>query len=57
MAEKLDPKETVSFEEALKMEIAINQALIDLLIEKNIITEKELMTKIQGIKLRERDYF
>ena len=55
MAEKLDPKETVSFEEALKMEITINQAIIDLLIEKNIITEEELMQKIQEIKFREKD--
>lgn len=32
MAEKLDPMETVSVEEALKMEIMVNQALIDILV-------------------------
>ena len=47
MAEKIDPKETVSFAEALRMEMTINQAIIDLLIEENIISEEELMKKIQ----------
>jgi len=32
------------------MEIIINQALMDLLIEKNIITEQEMMAKIKTIK-------
>lgn len=40
----------VSIEEALKMEININQALIDLLIEKGTITEEELLKKIRLIK-------
>jgi len=50
MAEKLDSAETVSLDEALKMEMIINQALMELLIEKNIITEQEMVAKIQTIK-------
>lgn len=44
-----EPQE-VSLEEALKMEIIINQALIDLLVEKGIITEEELMEKVRELK-------
>ena len=50
MAEKLDKLETVNLDEALKMEMIINQALMDLLIEKGIITEEEMMVKIKAIK-------
>ena len=50
MAEQLDKSETVSFEEALKMEMIINQALMDLLVEKGIITAEEMMAKIKAIK-------
>ena len=50
MAEKLDKKETVNLDVALKMEMIINQALMDLLIEKGIITEDEMMEKIKAIK-------
>lgn len=48
MSEKEDVE--VSIEEALKMEININQALIDLLIEKGIITEEELLEKVRLIR-------
>jgi len=50
MAEKLDPAETVSLDEALKMEMIINQALMDLLVEKGVITEQEIKAKIKTIK-------
>ncbi len=50
MAEKLDKAETVDLVEAMKMEMIINQALMDLLIEKGIITEEEMMAKIKAIK-------
>ena len=44
----LKPKrETVSVEEALRTEIMINQALIDLLIAKGIITQEELLERIK----------
>ena len=38
MATQLNPNEVVSLREALDMEIIINQALIDLLVSKGIIT-------------------
>ena len=50
MAEKLDQAETVNLVEALKMEMIINQALMDLLISKGIITEEEMMAKIKAVK-------
>ena len=50
MAEKLNQAETVNLVEALKVEMIINQALMDLLIEKGIITEEEMMVKIKAIK-------
>ncbi|MFH1216535.1 MAG: hypothetical protein V1706_08540 [Pseudomonadota bacterium] len=43
-------KQTVSVEDALKMEMLINQALIDLLIEKGIFTQKELLKKIADLR-------
>lgn len=48
----MDDKEPmeVSVEEALEMEIILNQALTDILIEKGIITEEELLEKIDIVK-------
>lgn len=48
----MDDKEPmeVTIEEALEMEIILNQALTDILIEKGIITEEELVEKIEAIK-------
>ncbi len=40
----------VSVEEALRMEIILNQALTDILIEKGIISEDELLEKVKAIK-------
>ena len=40
----------VTVEEALEMEIILNQALTDILIEKGIFTEKELLEKIDILK-------
>ncbi len=42
-------REEVSLKEALHSEILINQALIDLLVTKGIITQEELMDRIQVI--------
>jgi len=55
MAEKLDGSEIVHLDEALKMEMIINQALMDLLIEKGIIAEEEMMAKIKAVK-KSMDY-
>ena len=47
-----DTRETqeVSLAEALQMEILVNQALIDLLVEKGIISQDELLEKIEELK-------
>jgi hypothetical protein len=50
MATQLNPNEVVSLREALDMEIIINQALIDLLVSKGIITQEEIMDKIEEIR-------
>ena len=42
-------REEVSLKEALHTEILINQALIDLLVQKGIITHEELMEQIKTI--------
>jgi hypothetical protein len=41
----------ISAEEILRTEIIVNQALIDILIAKQVITEEELVSSIQKIKL------
>ena len=50
MANKANSNEVVSLREALNMEMVINQALIDLLVSKGIITQEELMQKIEEIR-------
>ena len=54
MAELLNETAVISAEDALKTEIILNQALVDILIAKKIITEEELITAIKEIK-QERD--
>jgi hypothetical protein len=53
MGQKVDPRETVSFGEALRMEMIINQALIDMLVAKGIITHEELHARILEIKQKQ----
>jgi hypothetical protein len=43
-------RETVSLEETLKTEMIVNQALIDLLIAKGIITQEELLDRIRELR-------
>ena len=50
MGSKTNQNDIVPLREALNMEIMINQALIDLLVSKGIITQKELMNKISEIR-------
>jgi hypothetical protein len=51
MATKAKPNDIVSLREALNMEIIVNQALIDVLVAKGLITKKELLAKIDEIRL------
>ncbi len=50
MANKANQNDVIPLREALNMEIIINQALIDILVAKGIITQEELMAKIEEIK-------
>jgi hypothetical protein len=50
MAELFDTSAVITAEEALKTEIILNQALIDILITKKIITEEELIAVIKKIQ-------
>ena len=50
MANIAKPSDVLSLNEALNMEIIINQALIDILAAKNIFTQEELMEKIEEIR-------
>ncbi len=50
MATKLDPKETVSFEELLMSNVYTQEALINLLAAKGIITKAELLDEIKEVK-------
>ena len=53
MAELIAEPTVISAEDALRTEIILNQALIDILIAKNIISEDELISGIKKI-MRER---
>ena len=54
MAERIVTQTVISAEEALRTEIILNQALIDSLITKKLISEDELINGIRKIK-RERE--
>jgi len=50
MAEKLDPKERVTFKELLIANSIQVDALTQLLVEKGIITEQEFFSKLKQIQ-------
>jgi hypothetical protein len=50
MAQELDPKELVTFKEALISEIISSEALVNLLERKGIITKEELMKEIMAVQ-------
>ena len=50
MAEKLEKTEVVSVEDALQMEILVNQALIDVLVDKGILTYDEILKRVEKLK-------
>ena len=50
MAGKMENVEEVSVEEALQMEIIFNQALMDVLVAKGVITEKEVLDIVEEVK-------
>jgi hypothetical protein len=50
MAEKLDPKELVSFKEMLLNEVITSEAIINLLDRKGIISKQELMQEMKRVQ-------
>jgi len=54
MAEKLDPKEIVSFEELLMSNVYTQEALINLLEAKGTITKTEMLEEIKRLGNREK---
>lgn len=54
MAEQIITSTVISAEEALRTEIILNQALIDILIVKGIFSEDELINSVRKVK-RERE--
>jgi hypothetical protein len=50
MAEKLDPKQTVSFKELLMSEVIQMEAMINLLDEKGIISKQELLKEMKNVQ-------
>lgn len=50
MAERFTNQNALSAEEVLRTEILVNQALIDILIAKQIISEEELVNSIRNIR-------
>jgi hypothetical protein len=50
MGEKLDPNEMVTFQELLVSNVIEQEALINLLERKGIITKKELAEEIQRLR-------
>ena len=51
MAEQLDPKETVRFNEILMANSIMVETLAQLLMEKGIITNEEFFTKLKEIQV------
>jgi hypothetical protein len=50
MAEKLNSRETVTFEELLLSEVYTQEALINLLEQKGLIDKKELLEEIKRLR-------
>ena len=57
MANSINVNDTVSVSEALHMEIMINQALVELLVDKGLISQEELLERINTIRYQHRDTY
>ena len=51
MATALDPKQLVSFEELLMSQVISQEALLRLLVEKEIFTKEELLEMVKAVGL------
>ncbi len=52
VTEKIDPKETVTFEELLMSNVYTQEALINLLEKKGLIDKNELLEEIKILKMQ-----
>lgn len=50
MGEKTDSEKTVSVADAIKTQVLVNQALINLLVDKGIFTREEFMEHFRAVK-------
>jgi hypothetical protein len=50
MSEEMENLEEVSVEEALQMEIIFGQALMDVLVTKGLISEEEVLDRVEEIR-------
>ena len=50
MEEKIDEQKKVSIADALKTQIVVNQALVNLLVAKGIFSREEFMEQIRTVK-------
>ena len=50
MAKKLDPADLVSFKELLMANSIMADALVQMLIEKELITQEEFFTKLKQVR-------
>lgn len=50
MSEKTDSEKTVSVADAIKTQVLVNQALINLLVGKGIFTKEEFMEHFRAVK-------
>ena len=55
MAEGIKKRTPISAEEVLRTEVIVNQALIDILIAKQIISEDELVNSIKLIRQEQEE--
>jgi hypothetical protein len=49
MSEKFETQQ-VSFEDALQMQIYTSQALMDVLVDKGIVTYQEILARVETLK-------
>ena len=54
MAERTNKQTPMTAEEILRTEIIVNQALIDILLAKQIISEEELVNSIRNIRQEQK---
>jgi len=52
MAKKMDLSEIVTLEELIMSNVYTQEALINLLVKKGLITNKELIEEIKNLKIR-----